>query len=88
MKIGDTVYVKDLHVPAGIKILNDPELTVLSVVPPAKEEAVEEAPAEGMEEPEVIKKGKKEEEEIPEGEEAPPAKEEKPKKEEPESKKG
>jgi len=78
MKIGDTVYVKDLEVASGIKILNDPELTVLSVVPPAKEEVAEEVPAEGeMEEPEVIKKGKKEEEEIPEGEA-----EEKPKKEE------
>ena len=78
MMIGDTVYVKDLEVASGIKILNDPELTVLSVVPPAKEEVAEEVPAEGeMEEPEVIKKGKKEEEEIPEGEA-----EEKPKKEE------
>ena len=83
MKIGDTVYVKDLVVPPAVKVLSDPELTVLSISPPAKEEVVEEA-VEGEEtaEPEVISKGKKEEEEE-EAEEAPKeAKErEKPKKE-------
>ncbi|NQU95292.1 MAG: 50S ribosomal protein L25 [Candidatus Omnitrophica bacterium] len=84
MKIGDTIFVKDLKIPSGVKVLNDPELTVLSVVPPAKEEVAEEVPGEEAAEPEVISKGKKEEEEIPEGEggksakkEAPPAKEEK-----------
>ena len=84
MKIGDTIFVKDLKIPSGVKVINDPELTVLSVVPPAKEEVVEEIPGEETGEPEVISKGKKEEEEIPEGEdgkpakkEAPPAKEEK-----------
>ncbi|MFH1380997.1 MAG: 50S ribosomal protein L25 [Candidatus Omnitrophota bacterium] len=66
MKIGDTVFVKDLIIPEGITVLTDPELTVLSVVPPAKEEAVEEAAGEEGAEPEVIAKGKKEEEEIPE----------------------
>lgn len=84
MKIGDTVYIKDLEVPPGVKILNDPELTVLSVVPPAKEEvAPEVAPEEEAQEPEVIAKGKKEEEEVAEVEEKPAkeAKEEKPKKE-------
>ena len=79
MKIGDTVYVKDLKMPMGIKVLADPELTVLSVVPPAKEEVVEEVPSEEIQEPEVIAKGKKEEEEVAE-EEAKPG--EKPKKEE------
>jgi len=70
MKIGDTVYVKDLPVPQGIEVLSDPELTVLSVVPPAKEEVLEPTPEGGEEatEPEVIGKGKKEEEEV-EGEE-------------------
>jgi large subunit ribosomal protein L25 len=81
MKINDTVYVKDLPVPPGVKILNDPELTVLAVMPPAKEEVVEEVPGEGVEEPEVISKGKKEEEEVAEGEEGAPKKEEAPKKE-------
>ena len=79
MKIGDTVYVKDLKVPDDVKILTDSELTVLSVTPPAKEEVVEEVPAEGeVEEPEVIGKGKKEEVEEEAAEEAEaPAKEEK-----------
>ena len=84
MKIGDTVYVKDLQVPPAVKILNDPELTVFSVTPPAKDEepAAEELP-EGAEEPELIEKGKKEEEAVEgEGKEAKPkAKEEKPKEE-------
>ena len=91
MKIGDTVLVKDLNIPSDVTVITDPELTVLSVVPPAKEEVVEEVPSEEGAEPEVIKKGKKEEEEIPEGgeakpeekakkEEAPPKKEEKKKK--------
>ncbi|MFH1593394.1 MAG: 50S ribosomal protein L25 [Candidatus Omnitrophota bacterium] len=87
MKIGDTVYIKDLPLPSGVKILNDPELAVLSVAPPAKDEVVEEVPGEGVEEPEVISKGKKEEEEVEgEAEEKPkkeeaPAKEDKKKKE-------
>lgn len=86
MKIGDAVYVKDLKLPSGVKVLNDPELTILSVVPPAKEEVVEEVPSEEGFEPEVISKGKKEEAEgeeetqaegKPKKEEPPPAKEEK-----------
>lgn len=74
MKIGEAVYVKDLKLPANVEVLNDPDLTVLSVVPPAKEEVAEEASTEEGAEPEVIAKGKKEEEEIPEGEEDKPKK--------------
>jgi large subunit ribosomal protein L25 len=82
MKIGDTVFIKDLSTPPGVRILSDPELTVLSVVPPAKEEVVSEVPPEEeLQEPEVIAKGKKEEEEGAEEEEGKPKKEEKPKKE-------
>ncbi len=88
MKIGDIVYVKDLTVPPVVKILSDPELTVLSVSLPAKEEVPEEVPAEEGTEPEVIAKGKKEEEEVEEKEapkakkeEAPPAAKEEKKKE-------
>ena len=82
MKIGDTIFVKDLVVPKGVTVLTDPELTVLSVVPPAKEEVVEEVGAEVGTEPEVISKGKKEEE-IPEGD----TQDVKPKKEEASQKK-
>lgn len=81
LKIGDSIYIKDLKVPPAIKVLNDPELTVFSVSPPAKEEVVAEVPAEGVEEPEVIQKGKKPEEEI-EGEEEKPKKEGPPKEKE------
>lgn len=83
LKIGDKIHVKDLSVPPGVKILSDPELTVLSAEPPHVEEVVEEVPAEGEEgtEPEVIKKGKKEEEEeAVEGEKAPPKAEKTPEK--------
>ncbi len=79
LKIGDKVFVKDLAAPSGVKILDDPELTVMSAEPPHKEEVVEEVlPEEETTEPEVIKKGKKEEEEEA-AEEAPPK--EKPKEE-------
>ncbi|OGW74781.1 MAG: hypothetical protein A2Z72_05095 [Omnitrophica bacterium RBG_13_46_9] len=71
IKIGDAVYVKDLKVPEGVRVLSDPELTVLTVMMPAKEELPEAVAPEGIEEPEVISKGKKEEEEIPEEEEKP-----------------
>jgi len=63
MKINDTVFIKDLKVPEGVKILNDPELVILTAKPPAKEEAKVEVPGEEMIEPEVIEKVKKEEEE-------------------------
>lgn len=63
-KIGDGVYVRDLRVPEGVKILNDPDTMVVLVTSQAPEE-VEEAPEaveELVEEPEVIEHGKKEEE--------------------------
>ena len=64
LKIGDTIHIKDIKVPEGIKVMNSPEDIVLSVVPPTKEEVVA-APVEGEEvktEPEVIKEKK----EVPE----------------------
>jgi large subunit ribosomal protein L25 len=70
LKIGDAIHVKEIQVPAGVKVLNDPEAIVLSVVPPVKEE-VPVAPIEGEEkaEPEVIREKKEapaeEEAEVP-----------------------
>ena len=76
MKIGDSVQVKDLKVPEGVKVLNDAELVVLTAKPPAKEEVVEEVPGEEeAAEPEIIAKGKKPEEEEVVEEGAPPPKE-------------
>lgn len=68
LRINDAIHVKDLTMPEGVEVLEDPDQVVVSVHPPQAEE--EEAPEEGLEEegaePEVIKKGKGEEE----GEEA------------------
>ncbi|BAJ63507.1 MULTISPECIES: 50S ribosomal protein L25 [Anaerolinea] len=59
-RIGDTIHVRDLEVAKGVKVLNDPDEVVV-VVSTTTEEV--EAPAEGeLSEPEVIERGKKEEE--------------------------
>jgi large subunit ribosomal protein L25 len=66
-KVGDVIRVSDLRVPAAVKLLADSDATVARVSHLAGEEI--EAPA-GVEaviaEPEVIKKGKPEEEEAEE----------------------
>ncbi len=67
LEVGGTVRISQLQVDTEkIKILNDPDLVVLSIVLPAAEkvEEVVAAPTEEeAAEPEVIKKGKAEEEE-------------------------
>ncbi len=61
-QVDKQIAVKDLTVPEGIKILNDPDEMVVRVTP-LREEKVEEAvPAAETPEVEVIEKGKKEEE--------------------------
>jgi large subunit ribosomal protein L25 len=59
LKIGDSIHVKELPVPPKVKILSDPDATVISVAEPLKEE-VAAAPVEGevAQEPEVIKEKK------------------------------
>lgn len=80
LNIGDSVYVKDLRVKDSIKILNDPELPVMSIKVPTIEKPKEEV-VEEVVEPELIRKEKeKGEEEAPEEEKpakAPEGKEEK-----------
>ena len=58
LKLGDSIHVKDVVAPSGVKILNDPSSIVLTVAAPMKEEVV--APVEGevAQEPEVIKEKK------------------------------
>ncbi len=58
------LHVSDIPLPAGIEILEAPD-TVIATVGVIKEEVVEVAPVEGegAAEPEVIGKGKKEDEE-------------------------
>ena len=70
LEIGQDIFVKDIPVPEGAKILADPESRVVSVKPP-KEEIVVEEPAEGLEEPEMIREKKPESEEEAAPEEAP-----------------
>lgn len=58
----DAIYVKDLVLPEGIQVLDDPEDMVATVSPVAEEVPEAEAAPEEPGEVEVIKKGKKEEE--------------------------
>ena len=88
LKIGDSIAVKDIAAPKGVKILNDPEIVAVTVKHPHVEKPPEEA-VEAAAEPELIREKKEVEEEAEEGaekkEEAKPqkpagaAKEEKPK---------
>jgi len=57
LKINDYIRVKDVQSVSNVRILTDPEVVIVTIVPPIKEEAPVEAPAETAE-PEVIKKGK------------------------------
>lgn len=64
LKIGDSLHVRDLRsiLPAEAEILDDEDITLLAVVPPRAEEPVEAVAAPTSAEPEVITKGKKDEE--------------------------
>lgn len=59
LKIGDSIFVKDMKLPEGVKLLEDPEAIVVTVSAPMKEEVAVE-PVEGAEtqEPEVIREKK------------------------------
>ena len=65
--IGDGIYVKDITPPEGVEILDDPETLIVVATAPAAEpveEEEEEIEEEiGVEEPEVIERGRREEEE-------------------------
>jgi large subunit ribosomal protein L25 len=74
LKIGDSIFVKDLSMPsADIKVLSDAEQIVVSCAAPAKEEEIkpEEAAAAETAEPEVIKQKKPLEEGAQEAEAKP-----------------
>jgi large subunit ribosomal protein L25 len=64
LKIGDGIYVRDLVVPDGVKILAEPNTMIALITAQAAEEVVEAPVVEEVvtEEPEVIEHGKKEEE--------------------------
>jgi large subunit ribosomal protein L25 len=62
--IGDALHVSDIPVPANVEILTSREELVILITAPAAEEVEEVVAVEGEAvEPEVIEKGKKEEEE-------------------------
>lgn len=58
LKINDYIRVKNIQTDAKVKILTDPEVVIVTIVPPIKEEVPVEAVAVETSEPEVIKKGK------------------------------
>lgn len=63
LEIGHAVTVKDLAMPKNIEVLVQPDQIVVNIVSPTiLEEVVPGTPAEAAAEPEVIGKGKKEEE--------------------------
>jgi large subunit ribosomal protein L25 len=68
LEIGQSVRISDLKLGEGIKILNDPEEVIVNIIAPAVEEAppAEVVAAPEVTEPEVTKKGKKEEKEVEE----------------------
>ncbi|MBL7092069.1 MAG: 50S ribosomal protein L25/general stress protein Ctc [Candidatus Omnitrophica bacterium] len=68
LKIGDSILVKDLQLPGGVKVLSDPETTVVSLAVPRAEEEEVAKPEEEAVEPEVIMEKKPEEEEEAPGE--------------------
>jgi large subunit ribosomal protein L25 len=64
-EIGDSILVKDIVPPEGVEILEDPDATLIVATPPSAEPEEEEEEEElepGVEEPEVIERGKAEEE--------------------------
>ncbi len=67
-EIGNSIHVSDLQVPSSIHVLTEPDELVLLVTAPAAEEKFEVAeavvPVEVEAEPEVVERGKKEEEEF------------------------
>jgi len=61
LKIGDSVLVKNIQLPEGVKITNDPELIAMIVKAPKVEVAAPETATEEAAEPELIRKKKEEE---------------------------
>jgi large subunit ribosomal protein L25 len=61
-QIGDAIYVRDVKVSDNVTILDDPDEILVNITAMKEEMVVEEAPALEEGEPEVIEKGKREDE--------------------------
>ena len=61
-QIGDSITLRDIVIPAGVDVMDDLDETIISINNPAAEEIEEVVAVEEGSEPEVIEKGKKEEE--------------------------
>ena len=63
-EIGDAVHVRDLVLSQGVEVLDDPDTIIVLITPPVSEAAreAEEAGLITSAEPEVIERGKREEE--------------------------
>jgi len=62
LDIGDSIHVRDLKLAEELRILNDPQTTLVTIVAPVEEKAAEEATAGASEVEVVSKKGKVKEE--------------------------
>lgn len=58
LKTGEAIHIKDMVFSADIKVLNDPDVVVVAVSAPMKEEAAEAEEGKESAEPEVIKEKK------------------------------
>ncbi len=65
-EIGNAIFIKDLSIPTNVEVLSSLEDMIVMVSAPAAEEIEVVETEELAEEPEVIEKGKKEEDETPE----------------------
>jgi large subunit ribosomal protein L25 len=54
LQIGGVIHVRDLHLPEGVTVLDDPEAIVVQVKAPVAQPEAAAAPAAGTAEPEVI----------------------------------
>jgi large subunit ribosomal protein L25 len=70
LEINQSIFVKDLILPEGVVAHHDPEMIVLTVAPPMKEEMAKPAEEAGPQEPEVTKEKKEKKEEAPAAEAA------------------
>lgn len=63
-EIGDALHVRDIPLPPRVEVLEDPDEVVVVITPPLSEAELEAVEAVAGAEPEVIEKGKKEEEDF------------------------